>query len=166
MFEKMLRSDRIKVCLNTDYRDVGDAVAYDRIIYTGATDEYYDCCFGEFPYRSLRFGPETVDKQFYQPVVQVNYPNEYDFKRIVEIKHVTEQKNKFSTIVREYPLDYRRGLELYCPVPASDALTIYKKYATLAKAEKKTIFAGRLATYRYLSMYQVVDETLGLIGEI
>jgi UDP-galactopyranose mutase len=100
--------------------------------------------------------------------MQVNYPNDHDFTRIVEIKHATGQKLPSTTIVREYPQDYGPGREPYYPIPAPDARVLYQKYAGRAASEKNVSFVGRLATYRYYNMDQVVASALsafeGLCG--
>jgi UDP-galactopyranose mutase len=107
MFEKMLSHPNIQTRLGTDFRDARAQVSWRHLIYTGPIDDYFDHCFGPLPYRSLRFEPETfTDREFYQPAMQVNYPNEHDFTRIVEIKHATGQQIDATTIVREYPEDY------------------------------------------------------------
>ena len=160
MFERMLNNPKIKILLNTRYQDVVSQVTYKHLIYTGPVDEYFDWKFGPLPYRSLRFDRETIEKEFYQPTVQVNYPNDYDFTRIVEIKHVTGQKLPVTTIVREYPDDFGTRQGPYYPIPAPDAQQLYKKYAELAENEKKVSFVGRLATYRYYNMDQVVGMAL------
>jgi UDP-galactopyranose mutase len=160
MFERMLADPKIEVRLNTDYRDARDRVHYDHLIFTGPIDEYYDHCFGHLPYRSLRFEPETLSQEYFQPAMQVNYPNDHDFTRIVEIKHATGQKLPATTIVREYPQDYGPGREPYYPIPAPDAKALYQKYADRAASEKKVTFVGRLATYRYYNMDQVVGMAL------
>jgi UDP-galactopyranose mutase len=129
-------------------------------------DEYFDGCFGQLPYRSLRFEPETLEQQFFQPVVQVNYPNENEFTRIVEIKHATGQRIPVTTIVREYPADYGPGQEAYYPIPAPDARALYERYAALAAQEKEVSFIGRLATYRYYNMDQVVGIALAEFEKI
>jgi UDP-galactopyranose mutase len=92
--------------------------------------------------------------------MQVNYPNDHDYTRIVEIKHATGQKSAVTTIVREYPEDYGPGGEPYYPIPAHDTKLLYEKYAALAAAEDKVSFVGRLATYRYYNMDQVVGMAL------
>ena len=125
MFEKILAHPRIEVMLNTDYREVRSQIQFAHLIYTGPIDEYYDHCFGHLPYRSLRFEPETIAREHFQPAMQVNYPNDYDFTRIVEIKYATGQKLPATTIVREYPQDYGPGREPYYPVPAPDARSLY-----------------------------------------
>ena len=160
MFERMLSSPGIEVRLNTDFRDAREQVEYKHLIYTGPIDEYYDHCFGHLPYRSIRFEPETLAQEFFQPVMQVNYPNDHDYTRIVEIKHATGQKISATTIVREYPQDFGPGHEPYYPIPAPDAKALYAKYAGKAAAEKKVSFVGRLATYRYYNMDQVTGMAL------
>jgi UDP-galactopyranose mutase len=160
MFRRMLAHPLIEMRLNTDYREVRRHVAFRRLIFTGPIDEYFDYRFGRLPYRSLRFEPETLAQEFFQPTMQVNYPNDYDFTRIVELKHATGQKLPLTTIVREYPENFGPGREPYYPVPAPDARALYQKYADLAGAEKKVSFVGRLATYRYYNMDQVVGMAL------
>jgi UDP-galactopyranose mutase len=158
LFERLLSQPKIKILLKTDYREVMQQIRYKHLIYTGAIDEFFDCCFGALPYRSLRFEPETVEKEFFQPVMQVNYPNDHEFTRIVEIKHATGQKLPVTTIVREYPQDYGPGREAYYPIPAPDAQALYRRYAERAAAEKNVSFIGRLAAYRYYNM----DQTVGM----
>jgi UDP-galactopyranose mutase len=160
MFERMLADPKIEVRLNTDYRDAREKVRYNHLIFTGPIDEYYDHCFGHLPYRSLRFEPETLSQEYFQPAMQVNYPNDHDFTRIVEIKRATGQKLPVTTIVREYPQDYGPGREPYYPIPAPDAKALYQKYADRAASEENVTFVGRLATYRYYNMDQVVGMAL------
>ncbi|HWB61322.1 MAG TPA: UDP-galactopyranose mutase, partial [Chthoniobacteraceae bacterium] len=136
MFENILAHPNIEVLLDTDYREIAVQAGHGHLIYTGQIDEYFDNCYGPLPYRSLRFEPETVQTEFYQPAMQVNYPNDHDFTRIVEIKHATGQKLPVTTIVREYPADYGPGHEPYYPIPAPDARAQYEKYAALAAGLK------------------------------
>jgi UDP-galactopyranose mutase len=160
MFEKILAHPKIKVMLNTNYHDGRAAISHRHLIYTGPIDEYFGHCFGPLPYRSLRFEPETLEKEFYQPAMQVNYPNEESFTRIVEIKHATSQQLPATTIVREYPEDFQVGREPYYPIPAPDARMLYQKYADRAATEPNVTFVGRLATYRYYNMDQIVGMAL------
>jgi UDP-galactopyranose mutase len=160
MFQKMLSNPKIEVRLNTDFREARAQVQFKRLIYTGPIDEYYDHCFGRLPYRSLQFEPETLAQEFFQPVMQVNYPNDYEFTRIVEIKHATGQRLPWTTIVREYPQNFGPGREPYYPIPAPDARALYSKYAERAGLEKDITFVGRLATYRYYNMDQIVGMAL------
>ncbi|MBX9577068.1 MAG: UDP-galactopyranose mutase [Chthoniobacterales bacterium] len=175
MFEQMVAAcgDKLTLMLQTDYRDVLSSITFDHMIYTGAIDDYFDCFYGPLPYRSLRFEPESFTKEqlgarekisgkkgFWQPAMQVNYPNEEAFTRIVEMKHATGQQGDNTTIVREYPDDYEPGKEAYYPIPAPDAAALYQRYKTLADGEKNVSFIGRLATYRYYNMDQVVGIAL------
>ncbi|MDX6767786.1 MAG: UDP-galactopyranose mutase [Candidatus Methylacidiphilales bacterium] len=166
MFEKILDHPLIEVRLGTDYRSIQGETGHRHLVYTGAVDEYFDCCHGPLPYRSLRFEPETLAREYFQPAMQVNYPNDEAFTRIVELKHATGQKLPVTTIVREYPEDYGPGKEAYYPIPAPDARALYEKYRLMAEAEPNTSFIGRLATYRYYNMDQVVGMALAEFDRI
>ncbi len=180
VINRMLESCHgVDVLLSADFREVKNQVSYSKLIYTGPLDEYFDHRFGVLPYRSLRFEwqgfeeheladrlPIAGKKGFWQPAVQVNYPNDHGFTRIVEAKHITGQTIGNTTIVREYPEDYALGKEPYYPVPTGDAQIQFAKYRDLSLTEKDTIFAGRLATYRYLNMDQIVEEALKLFDAI
>ena len=160
MFQRMLQHPRITVRLKTDYRQLPPSTTYQKMIYTGMIDEYFNFSEGRLPYRSMRFEPETIQKEFFQPAMQVNYPNDHEYTRVVEIKHATGQKSAVTTIVREYPEDFAPGKEAYYPVPAPDSKALYEKYAAKAKEERNVTFVGRLATYRYYNMDQVVAMAL------
>ncbi|MCE9611176.1 MAG: UDP-galactopyranose mutase [Chthoniobacter sp.] len=160
MFRKILAHPKIEVRLGTDYREVRAQLAHRHLIFTGPLDEYFEHRFGPLPYRSLRFEPETLAQEYFQPAMQVNYPNDHDFTRIVELKHATGQRLSVTTIVREYPEDFGPGKEPYYPIPAPEARALYQRYADLAAAEAGVSFVGRLATYRYYNMDQVVGMAL------
>lgn len=173
MFEKMIKHPLIEVQLQTEYREVREKVKFGHLIFTGPIDEYFDYVDGHLPYRSLSFEAESFTAEqlenrksisgkpgFWQPAMQVNYPNEEEFTRIVEIKHATGQRCENTTIVREYPQDYGPGQEPYYPIPALDAQTMYQKYKARAKYEAGVSFVGRLVTYRYYNMDQVVGMAL------
>lgn len=176
MFQRILEaSPGVELMLNTDYRDVVEKIPHDHLIYTGPIDEYFDFCFGALPYRSLRFENESFTSQqleaegreaiadkpgFWQPAMQVNYPNNEEFTRIVEIKHATGQQCEQTTIVREYPDDYAPGKEAYYPIPTLETAALYRKYADKAAELSNVSFVGRLATYRYYNMDQVVGMAL------
>lgn len=174
MFERMVAAaNGVQMMLNTDYREVLPQVQYEHLVYTGPIDEFYDHRFGTLPYRSLRFESESFSpeqlsaresiagkKGFWQPAMQVNYPDEQDFTRIVEIKHATGQSIPQTTIVREYPQNYIAGREPYYPIPTAAAQTLYRQYAELASRETNVTFLGRLATYSYHNMDQVVALAL------
>ncbi len=175
LFENIVKTCGKNVCiqLNTDYREIIHTTQFGKLVYTGPIDEYFNYQEGALPYRSLRFEREHFEadalkermkisgKQgFWQPEMQVNYPNDEAFTRIVEIKHATGQDCPGTTIVREYPEEYEPGKDPYYPIPSSEANELYQKYKSLATAEKNTIFIGRLATYRYLNMDQVIGIAL------
>jgi len=174
MFQRMLAaSPNVRVLLRTDYRELLPHVRCKHMIYTGPIDEFFDSKLGRLPYRSLDFQNESFDAAqlkerepiagkagFWQPAMQVNYPNDHDFTRIVEVKHATGQRCENTTIVREYPADYVGNREPYYPIPAPAAQSLYRQYAELAEQEKNVSFVGRLATYRYYNMDQVVGMAL------
>lgn len=158
MFERMLDHPNITVRAGVDYADIRDEISADLIVYTGPIDAYYGHCFGTLPYRSLRFEHETIDKVEAQGVGTVNHPDEATpFTRISEFKHLTGQTHSRTSIVREYPA--AEG-DPYYPIPRSENQARYKRYEALAEKETKVVFVGRLATYRYYNMDQVVGQAL------
>jgi UDP-galactopyranose mutase len=157
MFERMLAHPKIKVLLNADFNEVRKWVPFRALIYTGPVDEYFDFCFGKLPYRSLRFEFETLRTERHQPVAVINYPNDYAYTRVTEFKHLTGQEHPKSTLVYEFPLS--EG-DPYYPVPTPENAEIYKRYKSLADATPGVHFVGRLATYRYYNMDQVVAQAL------
>ncbi len=175
LFRNMIAAcgDLLTLELETDFRKSATAIRYDHLIYTGPVDSFFEHCHGPLPYRSLRFEPESFTatqlkerseisgKQgFWQSAMQINYPNEESFTRIVEIKHATRQDCPQTTIVREYPDAFEPGKEPYYPIPAPDTQAIYAKYRELAATQANTTFLGRLATYRYYNMDQVTGMAL------
>ncbi len=157
LFERMLANPKIKVLLNADYREVRDWVPHNAVIYTGPIDEYFDFCYGKLPYRSLEFRFETLPSAQLQPVAVINYPNDYAYTRVTEFKHLTGQEHPKSTVVYEYPT--AEG-DPYYPVPRPENAELYKRYKALADATPGVHFVGRLATYRYYNMDQVVAQAL------
>lgn len=162
-FEKMLDHPNIKIMLQTDFKEIKDSIKYGALIYTGPIDEFFDCKYGKLPYRSLRFEHETLDKEYYQQVSQVNYPHDYDFTRIVEIKHATGQQHHKTTIVREYPA--AEG-EPYYPIPMPKNEDMYKRYKAEAERLDNIYFVGRLAEYKYYNMDQVVARAFEVFEDI
>lgn len=160
MIQRILDHPNIEIELGVDFESVAKSISFKHLIYTGPIDAYFGYRFGPLAYRSLRFERETFPQEYYQPAVQVNYPNDNDYTRIVETKHITGQKLPVTTIVREYPDDFGPGKEPYYPIPAPDTQVLYRKYEELAGAESKVSFVGRLATYRYYNMDQVVAMAL------
>ena len=163
MFQKMLSHPNIKIMLNTDYKEVIDIIPHKKLIYSGPVDAYFDYCYGKLPYRSLEFKFETVDKEYFQPTGTVNYPNEQAFTRITDFKYLTGQKHPKTAIVYEFP---RAEGDPYYPVPRPENAEVYKKYQQLADTMTNTYFVGRLATYKYYNMDQVVAQALTLFKKI
>jgi UDP-galactopyranose mutase len=126
-------------------------------------DEFFDFRYGPLPYRSLDFRFETVNQEWVQPVAVVNYPNEHLYTRVTEFKHLTGQEHKKSTLVYEYPM--AEG-DPYYPVPRPENQELYKKYQALAEATPDVHFVGRLATYKYYNMDQVVAQALSVYARI
>jgi UDP-galactopyranose mutase len=157
MFERMLAHPNIKVLLNTDYREVEGFLPYDRMVYTGPIDEFFGFRYGKLPYRSLEFRFETHDVPVYQPGAVVNFPNEHPYTRITEFKYLTGQEHPKTTVVYEYP---RSEGDPYYPVPRPENAELYNGYKELADALADVVFVGRLATYRYYNMDQVVAQAL------
>jgi len=163
LFENMLDHPNIKIALGVDYRDVVKDVDFDELIYSGPIDEYFDFRFGELPYRSLRFQHETLATEFLQPVAVINYPNEHAYTRITEFKYLTGQRRPNTAIVYEYP---SATGDPYYPVPTAANAALYKQYAELARTTPHTHFVGRLGTYKYYNMDQVVAQALTLCKQL
>jgi UDP-galactopyranose mutase len=163
MFQRMLAHPNIKIMLNTDYREIRSVIPFRELIFTGPIDEYFDHCFGRLPYRSLEFRFQTLDRPNYQPVGTINFPNEYEYTRVTEFKHLTGQEHPRTTIVYEYP---KAEGDPYYPIPRPENAALYRKYETLAESTTDVHFAGRLGTYKYYNMDQVVAQALTLFKRI
>ena len=163
MFENMLAHSRIRVVLGADYRDVIKQVRCRKVVYTGPIDAYFDYRYGPLPYRSLEFQHETLEREWIQPVAVVNYPNEHAYTRITEFKHLTGQVHQKTSIVYEFP---KGEGEPYYPIPSPETAELYEKYKALADAAENVYFVGRLATYRYYNMDQVVGQALTTFDRI
>lgn len=163
MFENMLNHPNIKVMLNTDYREIQGVIPFRKVIYTGPVDEYFNYCYGKLPYRSLEFKHETLDCEWHQPAPVVNYPNDHDYTRITEFKYLSGQEHPKTSIVYEYP---RSEGDPYYPVPKPENAELYAKYKALADATDDVYFIGRLATYKYYNMDQVVGQALTVYKQI
>lgn len=158
MFERMLDHPAITIELGVEFDEVRQRVDVDHIIYTGPIDAYFGFRFGRLPYRSLRFEHEHLPgTQQFQRVGTVNYPNDHDFTRITEFRHLTGQSHAGTSIVREYP---QSEGDPYYPVPSTENEALFKRYEALAKDEPGVTFVGRLAQYRYYNMDQVVGAAL------
>ncbi|WP_309660985.1 UDP-galactopyranose mutase [Sphingomonas sp.] len=158
MFKTMLANPLIERRLGTDYRGVRGQVDAGHLIFTGPIDEYFDFRFGKLPYRSLRFDHRILDQQQYQPVAVVNYPSpDTPYTRISEYKHLTGQTHAKTSITYEYPA--AEG-DPYYPIPRPENEELFKRYQALADATPGVTFVGRLATYRYYNMDQIVGQAL------
>ena len=165
MFKKMISNKKIVLMLNKDFKKLKGNIDYKILIYTGPLDEYFNYKYGKLNWRSLKFKFETYKKEYLQDCVQYNYPNNFKYTRKVEIKHVTKQKNKYTTISKEYPTN--KG-DPYYPIINTRNLDLYSKYLKLVKEEQKKhhYFEGRLATYRYLNTDEVIEKALKLFNKI
>jgi len=163
MFEKMLDHPNIKLMLNTDYKEVMNDIPFKNMIYTGPIDSYFDYCYGKLPYRSLDFKFETIAAEKYLPTGTVNYPNEQFYTRITDFKYLTGQVHPKTAIVYEYP---KADGDPYYPIPRPENAVLYKRYQQLAQEMTNTYFTGRLGTYKYYNMDQVVAQSLALYKKI
>lgn len=163
MFEKMLNHPNIKIMLNTDYKEIVNEISFKKLIFTGPIDEYFNYQFGKLPYRSLDFKFETHDKETYQETGTINYPNDYAFTRITEFKYLTGQRHEKTSLVYEFP---KAEGDPYYPIPKSENTVLYQKYKTLADKLTDTHFVGRLGTYKYYNMDQVVAQALATFKKI
>jgi UDP-galactopyranose mutase len=164
MFKNMLSHPNINIMLNTDYADIQDFIPFKKMIYTGPIDEYFNYEYGRLPYRSLNFIFETHDTEKFQSTGTINYPNEHLYTRITEMKHITGQKHSKTSIIYEIPSETG---DPYYPIPKPENNELYKKYEKLAyKFSRKVYFTGRLATYKYYNMDQVVAQSLTLFKKI
>ena len=158
MFKCLLDHPLIEIRTGVDFRDIRDQVDAGHIIYTGPIDEYFHHRFGKLPYRSLKFDHQTLDEERHQPVAVVNYPSpDVPYTRISEYKHLTGQEAPVTTITYEYPS--AEG-DPYYPIPRAENQELYKRYEALADATDNVTFVGRLATYRYYNMDQIVGQAL------
>ena len=164
MFETMLDHPGIAVETGVDFDDLRADVIYDQLIFTGPVDEYFAQRYGPLPYRSLAFRHQTLDQEWFQPVGAVNYPDEATpYTRISEYKHITGQTHPKTTVTYEYP---KADGDPYYPIPRPENQALFKRYEALALAEPNVRFVGRLATYRYYNMDQVVGQALATYRRI
>ncbi|NLD69756.1 MAG: UDP-galactopyranose mutase [Limnobacter sp.] len=164
MFERMIDHPKIRFMPGTDYADVRRSIDHAHLIYTGPVDEFFGHCYGRLPYRSLRFEHTTLDREWLQPVAVVNYPSpDVPYTRTTEYKHLTGQSHARTSVTREYPTD---AGDPYYPVPAPENAALYRRYEQLAERTPGVTFTGRLGTYRYYNMDQVVAQSLSVFARI
>ncbi|MGI8588289.1 MAG: UDP-galactopyranose mutase [Chloroflexia bacterium] len=157
MFERMLCHPNIKIMLNTDYREIDGVIPYRQMIYTGPVDAFFDYKYGKLPYRSIDFKFETLDMPVFQQTGTINFPNDNAYTRITEFKYLTGQQHSKTSIVYEFPCE---GGDPFYPVPRPENAALYRKYQALADGAECVHFVGRLATYKYYNMDQVVAQAL------
>ena len=157
MFERMLDSSNITVMTGVNFADMAKSHAGTKTIFTGPVDEFFDYRFGPLPYRSLEFKHETYDREYLQPTAVVNYPNDHEYTRVTEFKYLTGQVAPKTSVVYEYP---RAEGDPYYPIPRPENAALYAKYKELADHQGNVHFVGRLATYKYYNMDQVVAQAL------
>ena len=163
MFENMLDSPNIKVLLNCDYREIVNEIPFREMVYTGPVDSFFDYRYGKLPYRSLEFKHETHSTRTFQDAPVFNYPNEQPYTRVTEFKYLTGQEHDKTSIVYEYP---QAEGDPYYPIPRPENADLYAKYKALADARSDVRFVGRLATYKYYNMDQIVAQALNTYGKI
>ncbi len=163
MFERMLDHPNINIMVQTDYEDVKDVVPHRRLIYTGPIDEFFGYRFGKLPYRSLQFKHVMLDQEWHQPVAVVNYPQTNDYTRVTEYKHLTGQTHPKTALTYEFPSAHG---DPYYPIPKAENQELYKKYERLSLTTPNVWFVGRLATYRYYNMDQIVGQALATFRRI
>lgn len=163
MFGRMLDQPGIDTMLGVDFREIKSQVPYRRVIFTGPIDEYFDYCFGALPYRSLRFEHKILDKELHQAVAVVNYPQTQDYTRVSEYKHLTGQRHPKTALTYEYP---SATGDPYYPIPRPEKQALFARYEALARATEDVWFVGRLATYRYYNMDQIVGQALATFRRI
>jgi len=164
MFQRMIDHPNIRFLPGTSYADVKDTVPHRHLIYSGPVDEFFGYCYGRLPYRSLRFEHCTLDRPWFQRVAVVNYPApEVPYTRITEYKHLTGQSLPRTSITREFPSDHG---DPYYPIPTPENAALYRRYEALAEQTPGVTFTGRLGTYKYYNMDQVVAQSLAVFARI
>jgi UDP-galactopyranose mutase len=160
--------DGCEIKLNTDFngnREYWLSLA-EKCVYSGALDELFDFSLGKLEYRSLRFENETLEKEEFQSVAVVNYTErEIPFTRIIEHKHFNPVDSEKTVITREYPVEYKEGMEKYYPVNDEKNNGLYERYKSLVRDEK-IILGGRLAEYKYYDMDDTVLAALELADRV
>jgi len=164
MFERMLNHKNIEIILNTDYKTFLTNIKFDKMIYTGPIDYFFDYVHGMLPYRSIRFEYENHSTEFYQGTAQTNYVDQdQEFTRVIEHKRLSASMVSVTTISKEYP---QMNGEPYYPIPTEKNRKLYIKYKEETLKLKEILFCGRLAEYQYYNMDQVVANTLKLVEKL
>lgn len=166
MVENILKHPLINVQLNTDFKDVRGKIAYERLFFSGAIDEYFDYEFGALPYRSLDLVFKKYDVEHLQSCPQINFPENYDYTRSVEYKYYLDEKSPKTILSYEFPCSFENGKnERYYPIPSLENQILYNQYMEKAKMQKNVWFIGRLGYYKYYNMDQAVSRALNLLKQ-
>lgn len=164
MFEKILKHKYIEVILDTDYKSILDSIKFDKMIYTGPIDYFFDYKFGKLPYRSIRFEFRNFEKNLKQKSAVYNYAgNEVEYTRVTEYKHLTAQKSESTTI--SYEFSEKEGEPFY-PVPTEENKRKYHLYKSETEKISNVHFCGRLSEYQYYNMDQVVAKCFSYFRNI
>jgi len=165
MFRRMLQNQNIEIQLNTDYKDIKNEIKYDSMFYTGPIDEFFDYKFGKLDYRCLEINFRTLNQESCQSAAVVNYPNNYDFTRIIEFKKLTQQKCQKTTIGIEYPRN--NGFMAWPVLDEKNKRTLKKYWQEAEKLKKNNIyFIGRLAEYKYYDMDDTIKRSLDFFNQL
>lgn len=165
LIKNLLNHPNITIKLNTEYKNIKNT--YEKVFYTGSTDEFFDYKFGKLPYRSLNFDIQKLDYEYFQKSAVVNYPNDYDFTRITEHKHFLNQKSEKTIISTEYPQEFKIGEnERYYPINTPESENLYNKYKKEIENYKNIYFLGRLGNYKYYNMDKAVEKVFELYNDI
>lgn len=163
MFENMLKSKKISILLNTDYKDIISEIQYDRLICTSPIDEFFDYKYWTLDYKKTFFHFETYDLQSFQEGPVISYPNDYDFTRITEFKKLYPKSPTYdlkkTVICKEYPLKWEENAY---PVEIPENINILQKYIEASKSLKNIYFLWRLASYKYQDMDITFKNALDL----
>ncbi|MFL0681956.1 MAG: UDP-galactopyranose mutase [Algoriphagus aquaeductus] len=168
MVRRMLSHPKIRIMLKTRWQDIQDQIIFDRMVFTGPIDEFFQFKHGKLPYRSLKFQVDTFPFELSQSAAVINYPNEYDYTRITEMKWLTGQRHSQTTTFTEFPIPHVHGQTVpYYPIPTEDNKQLFKLYQEESDAlQGKVIFAGRLGDYMYYNMDQAVARALMLFSKM
>lgn len=157
MVERMLRPiDNI----TSEWKDVKDSISYKKLVYTGAIDEYFDYILGHLQYRTLKFNTVVKDAESFQGTAVINYTGKTPYTRSIEHKYFLHEKSDKTVVTIEYPKDYQDGDERYYPMTDEINQSLYRKYAELAKSDPNLHFGGRLGSYKYMNMDQVIAQAM------
>lgn len=171
LIKNILSHKNITVYLNTDFTEFKNEnkslIQNSRIFYTGSIDEFYDYEYGMLPYRSVNFKFETHNTVYYQSHAQVNYPNNYDFTRILEYKYFLNDMSKKTVIAKEYSENFELGKnDRYYPIELNNNIELYNKYLNKSKSQDNLYFLGRLGSYKYYNMDLAILNAINLFENI